>query len=546
MDTAVRTAETRLNRWARAAAAAVLVVALLDLSGWVSDIDELKSFTPLWLAGMAVAVLLQTGRPPQWRVWCARALAVAIGVHAAAVVFEHLAGHPFGPTPRTAASVLYLSVAVVVMRMDRRRTGLLWGAFLVGAIAAPVITVIGHLFRLVSAVRITESTGQGITTAVGVLLLVAAAVLARPDRNPSAWLLARGDRWALLRLTGVLAGLPLVVSLARLPFLELGLGSEAAWILATTISTTIVGVVAFYFSQREQKLLIGRADAERRYHILADNAVDVVFHLHDGQVSWVSPSVQPAFGDPPARWAGSDLSDRIDPEDLPAVTTAVREMRTGTIGSARFRVRTTEGGYHWVDGNAKPYIDEDGNTDGMITALRIVDDKVEAERRLDRLARFDILTGLPNRAEVITRLESALDQPRSPGSQLGILFCDVDHFKTINDTLGHAAGDVVLSTIAARISDSVRSGDTVGRMGGDEMVVLLPGVHSLDEAVQIAEKIRCRAAEPIDHDGTAISATLSIGATVSAPGESSSAVTARADAAMYQAKQARRNTVVRI
>lgn len=78
------------------------------------------------------------------------------------------------------------------------------------------------------------------------------------------------------------------------------------------------------------------------------------------------------------------------------------------------------------------------------------------------------------------------------------------------------------------------------------MVVLLPGVHSLDEVAQIAEKIRCRAAEPIEYDGKTIRATLSIGATVSAPGESANGVTARADVAMYQAKQARRNNVVRI
>jgi diguanylate cyclase (GGDEF)-like protein len=83
-------------------------------------------------------------------------------------------------------------------------------------------------------------------------------------------------------------------------------------------------------------------------------------------------------------------------------------------------------------------------------------------------------------------------------------------------------------------------------MGGDEIVVLLPGVHSLDETARIAEKIRCRAAEPIHFDGRTIQATLSIGATVSVPGESATAVTARADEAMYQAKQARRNTVVRI
>lgn len=212
----------------------------------------------------------------------------------------------------------------------------------------------------------------------------------------------------------------------------------------------------------------------------------------------------------------------------------------------RFRVHTADGGYHWVDGHAKPYVDAEGNTNGLIAALRIIDEQVEAEQKLDRLARFDALTGLPNRAEAISRLDAALEEPRTPGSCVGILFCDVDHFKTINDTLGHAAGDAVLSTLAKRIRQGVRQGDTVGRMGGDEILVVLPGLRSLDDATRIAEEIRCRAAEPIHHAGEAIDATLSIGATIASPGESAGMVMARADEAMYQAKQARRNMVVRI
>ncbi len=134
--------------------------------------------------------------------------------------------------------------------------------------------------------------------------------------------------------------------------------------------------------------------------------------------------------------------------------------------------------------------------------------------------------------------------PRSPGAYLGILFCDIDAFKDVNDTWGHAAGDVVLAKVADRIRETVRDGDTVGRMGGDEMLVLLPGVHNLDEVAQIGEKIRSRAAEPIHHLGKTIHMTLSIGATLSVPGESSVTVTARADAAMYEAKNAGKNTVV--
>ena len=537
-----------LTLWGRAAAVVVLALAAVDLV-----VRHTPPLTAVWLAGLAVAILLQSGRPSRLWIWLGRGVAAAMGVLAIGVLAGYLAGRSFGPPPRTAASSLYLSGAVVLMRADRRRSGLLWGIFLLAAVATPLATVMGHMFKAVSDVILTESTGQRISTAVAVLLLVAATVLARPDRNPIAWLHTRPDRWALLRLVGVLGGLPLLVGVSRLPFLALGLGTEAAWILATTIATLIAGVSVFYLSQREQKLLIDkellsrqRADAEARYRILADNAVDVVFHLHGSTVTWVSPSVETAFGDPPPQWAGLDFSLRIHPDDLEAVASAVRGIGPDKPVGARFRVRTAEGGYHWVDGNAKPYLDAEGKPDGLIAALRIVDDQVEAQQRLDRLARFDTLTGLPNRAEVIGRLESALGQPRSPGADLGILFCDVDHFKTINDTLGHAAGDVVLATLAARISESVRQGDTVGRMGGDEMVVLLPGVHSLDEAAQIAEKIRCRAAEPIHHDGRDIQATLSIGATLSVPGESATEVTARADEAMYQAKKGRRNTVVRI
>ncbi|MDQ1319815.1 MAG: hypothetical protein QG655_1058, partial [Actinomycetota bacterium] len=96
------------------------------------------------------------------------------------------------------------------------------------------------------------------------------------------------------------------------------------------------------------------------------------------------------------------------------------------------------------------------------------------------------------------------------------------------------------------VRDCVRAGDTVGRMGGDEIVVLLPGLHDLDEAARIAETIRLHAAEPIECCGETMHVTLSIGVTLAAPGESADAITARADAAMYQAKSDGRNRVSRL
>lgn len=174
---------------------------------------------------------------------------------------------------------------------------------------------------------------------------------------------------------------------------------------------------------------------------------------------------------------------------------------------------------------------------------RAMGELTEAHKKLERLARFDPLTGLVNRAEALTRLQSALDCSRSPGEHLGVLFCDVDRFKAVNDTYGHASGDIVLATLADRVCESVRHGDTVGRTGGDELLVLLPGLHNVDEAARIAEKIRARAAEPIHHSGASFSVTLSIGATLAMPGESVVDTSSRADAAMYQAKRQGGNAV---
>lgn len=190
--------------------------------------------------------------------------------------------------------------------------------------------------------------------------------------------------------------------------------------------------------------------------------------------------------------------------------------------------------------------DISGDLIGFSAIARDITIQVAAQRQLERLARFDTLTGLVNRAEIIARLRGALNDLRNPGLHLGVLFCDIDHFKGINDTWGHSVGDLVLTTVADRIGECVRENDTVGRMGGDEMMVLLPGLHSLAEAAQIAEKIRCRAAEPIYHGEQDVHASLSIGATLAVPGESVSTMTARADVAMYEAKRAGRNTVTQI
>lgn len=576
-----------LSWWVRATVGVVLIVSALDWVGWATGTDALTRVVPSWpqmtpwtallLAGLGIAILVQSGRPSTAQVRVGRGVAAVVGVLAAVFLAQYVTGSSFGlddvwfsepvralqgtwpgrPSPRTASSALLLSIAVGFTRLDRHWMRLAWPLCLAAATVLPIVSILAYLFNTTSMVGVTRSTGMGISTALGLLLLGAATLMARPDRNPVAWLLARPDRRTLLRLVATIAGLPVLVGLSRLLFVTLGIREDPAWVLSITVSTVVLGVATFYLSQREQKLLIEkellssqRAEAEARYRILADNAVDIVVHLHGTLVhlqgtgvAWVSPSVEAAFGDSPQQWIGSDFGSRIHPDDTDLFAKVLDRATPDESAVERFRVRTAGGDYHWVDCHSKPYINAEGDTDGVIAALRIVDDQVEAERRLEKLARYDTLTGLANRAEAISRLEAALNDVRSPGPHMGLLFCDVDHFKAVNDTWGHAAGDLVLSTLAARIRQCVRRGDTVGRTGGDEMLVQLPGLHGIEEAIQIAEKIRARAAEPIDQSGKRLHVTVSIGVTTAIPGESVLALTARADTAMYQAKAAGRNAI---
>jgi len=566
----------------RALPAVVLAVAVANLVGWFLGVEKLikvvspwpamTPWTALLLGLLAVGILAQSGRPSPVVVRVGRGFAVAAGGFAVAILMEYLSGKSFGfdqwwfrvsvghtmhtswpgrPAPQTALSIVPLAIAVTLTRIDRSWVQIVWPMSLLGAAVAPSITFVGYLFQALSLVLAAPSNGVAFSTASGLMLLALGTLVVRLDRNPVAWLLNRPDRMALLRMIAILISLPILIGLMRLMLLWFGVDDRATWALAIVLGGLAGGVGVFYFNQREQAALIEkellsrqRAEADARYRILAENAVDVIVHLRGREIIWVSPSVEAAFGKPPQRWIGSDLILHIHPEDREMVIATLNRICPNKSVQARFRVRN--GAYHWVEGHGKSYIDDLDSTNDVIMALRIADAQVEAERNLERLARFDTLTDLPNRAETITRFEAMVKCSRSAGEHLGVLFCDADGFKSINDTFGHAAGDAVLATLASRIVECVRAGDTVGRMGGDELLVLLPGLHNEDEVTMIADKIRRRAEEPISFRDMTLHATLSIGATIADPGEPMDDLIARADTAMYEAKRSGGNATAQI
>ena len=288
------------------------------------------------------------------------------------------------------------------------------------------------------------------------------------------------------------------------------------------------------------------AESEERFRLLAQNSTDIVFQSDGGVIQWVSPSLLRVLGWAADEWVGHRSTEFIHPDDWVVMAERRREVEAGASSVVRVRVRARLGAYHWVELHAGPFVNGRGERQGLIGSFRIVDAEVAAQQLLERQARFDDLTGTLKRDPALDRLHDAARRPRTPGSETAVLFIDLDDFKLINDRWGHLAGDAVLKSFAERIRSSVRTGDTVARMGGDEFLVLLAAVHGMDDALAVAEKIRARCAEPVMAPEGAVSATISVGVTLVNPVESGDAIIARADRGMYQAKDHGRNTVIPI
>lgn len=168
----------------------------------------------------------------------------------------------------------------------------------------------------------------------------------------------------------------------------------------------------------------------------------------------------------------------------------------------------------------------------------------DRERRFRRMAQHDGLTDLPNRALFSELLGRAMALCLRDGKRLALGFLDLDHFKEVNDGLGHAAGDMLLKEAASRMKTSLRSSDTVGRIGGDEFVFFLPGVADRDAALGAAEKIRAALERPFELEGQRIRVSASVGLSLFPDdGEAETVLTRRADAAMYRSKARGRNRV---
>ena len=185
----------------------------------------------------------------------------------------------------------------------------------------------------------------------------------------------------------------------------------------------------------------------------------------------------------------------------------------------------------------------DGSVPGIYTLSTDVTVLKNAEQQMRQLARYDTLTGLPNRLQFEEKLPEAMARCARARRPMALMFLDVDKFKSINDTLGHSAGDEVLKEFGHRLIACVRKTDTVARLAGDEFVVILEGLNSIDEPQFVARKIIATIGAQFDVMGRAMTVSTSLGVVLYEGGEISAAsLLARADEALYEAKAAGRNT----
>ncbi len=313
-----------------------------------------------------------------------------------------------------------------------------------------------------------------------------------------------------------------------------------AWALRGLLHAieVLASQVALALDRIELSAEVNRRNSEAYFRTLVLNTADVIIILdEDDRIRYASPSAEPVLGKEDL--AGTPVADVIHPVDRARLTEVLAQVRADggpepgldfrALGRRRQAVMVE---MHLRDLRADPTVG------GVVLTLRDVTERRQLERELTHQAFHDALTGLANRVLFSDRLEHALARGRRDGSVVGVLFIDLDDFKIINDTLGHAVGDQLLVGVAERISGALRADDTAARLGGDEFAALIENVQEPGAVEETAQRILAALDEPFLINGEALSAVASIGVTTTPEADNADDLLRQADLALYVAKGA--------
>ena len=303
----------------------------------------------------------------------------------------------------------------------------------------------------------------------------------------------------------------------------------------------IVDGVALDISDRKEAESALR-QSEQRFRSLIENATDITIIIDgEGIFRYISPSVKRILGYAPHQAIGRSALEIVHPDDCATIAQTLKkaiENPKRSQSPVEYRVRHRNGCWCYVEAVATNLL-YDPAVKGIVINCHDITQRKLAEEKLLHDAFHDALTGLPNRSLFTDRLSHALRlASRRKDYLFAVLFLDLDRFKVVNDSLGHAIGDQLLVAIARRLEACLRAEDTVARIGGDEFVLLLEDIDSINEATSIVNRLQKKITSPIVLDGHEVFITASIGIALSSGGYLEPTNLLRdADTAMYRAKE---------
>jgi diguanylate cyclase (GGDEF)-like protein/PAS domain S-box-containing protein len=314
------------------------------------------------------------------------------------------------------------------------------------------------------------------------------------------------------------------------------------------LSGTVIGSLealgvqaALALESAELAEVLANRRSQQWFASLVQNASDVILVIEpDTSIHFVSPASDRVLGYRPDELMGRPLAELMQPEDLATFNAQLDVLlrgRESTAEAMEFQIRHADG--HWIDVETLPSnLIADPNVKGIVLNVRDVSERKAIEAQLAHQAFYDELTGLANRALFQNRVDHAMAVRKRRGVGPSVLFMDLDDFKTVNDSLGHVAGDRLLVMVAARLAQCLRASDTAARLGGDEFAVLVE--DSTLASTTMAERVLTALTDPFEIDGNQVHVRASIGIAVAPPGQvgpdAVASLLRNADVAMYSAK----------
>ncbi|MBK5913559.1 hypothetical protein CCR84_04325 [Rhodocyclus purpureus] len=319
--------------------------------------------------------------------------------------------------------------------------------------------------------------------------------------------------------------------------------SPAAIQLLRSVADIIVGAQI----RREAMQALSRSEA--RFRTLVSHSADVVMILADGAtLSYLGPSTPYLLGWQEDAWLGRSYLDAVHADDRELVSAALRRAASSpgeAIAIPDHRLQHADGQWHWFLAQALN-LSADAAIGGIVINAHDISRRKAAEEALAHRALHNGLTHLPNRALFMDRLQRALIRAQRNSTQLALICIDIDHFKHINDSLGHGIGDKLLVRISRRLSAAVKNTDTVAHFGSDEFVVLVDGLTGEEQAMAVASRLQFVFAQPFMIGGRAHELTASAGLVVGNGQSSADELLRDAGAAMHQAKEKGRARLERL